>query len=92
MADTPPLPEGELTYGTIPVGSVFAVADPAPPTITIQGGNNGRPLVTIHPDGTLEYGDGYDPDDAARRFWDALRTHMPTRCPNCGHIPHGEAL
>jgi hypothetical protein len=58
----------------------------APPIISIMGGD-GAPLVTIHPNGTLEYGPGYDPDDAARRFWDAMRYHMPARCGRCGHAP-----
>lgn len=58
----------------------------APPSISIIGGDQ-VPLVTIHPNGTLEYGPGYDPDDAARRFWDAMRFHMPARCQACGHVP-----
>ena len=62
---------------------------PAPPTIVIQGADR-QPLVSIHPDGTLEYGPGYDPDEAARRFWDALRHYMPARCPNCGRVGPGE--
>lgn len=64
----------------------LSLAPPVAPTIAINS-DSGRPLVTIHPNGTLEYGEGYDPDDAARRFWDALRVHMPNRCPNCGHTP-----
>ena len=59
-----------------------------PPTITIAGDDG--PLVTIHPDGHLEYGPGYDPDEAARRFWDALQRYMPARCERCGHVPHHE--
>ena len=61
-----------------------SLAPPAPPDIQIMG-ENSAPLVTIHPNGTLEYGPGYTPDEAARRFWDALRRLAPTRCPNCGH-------
>lgn len=34
--------------------------------------DNGGVLVEIAHDGTLTYGEGYTPDDAARRFWDAL--------------------
>lgn len=48
--------------------------------------DDGTPLVVIHPNGELEYGPGYTPDEAARRFWDAMRHRMPARCPNCGHI------
>ncbi|MFG2638546.1 hypothetical protein ACGFX8_32960 [Streptomyces sp. NPDC048362] len=58
---------------------------PPPPNIAING-DDGRPLVTIHPNGQLEYGPNYTPDEAARRFWDALRHLAPARCPNCGHI------
>lgn len=56
-----------------------------PPSITITGEDGRTPLVTIHPDGTLDYGPGYTPDEAARCFWDALRRLAPARCPNCGH-------
>jgi hypothetical protein len=62
----------------------FAVNQP-PPTITING-EDGTPLVKIHPDGTLEYGPNYDPDEAASRFWEAMRFRMPTRCPGCGRV------
>jgi len=58
---------------------------PPPNTIQIMG-ENGTPLVTIHPTGELEYGPDYTPDEATRRFWDALRHLAPARCPACGHI------
>jgi hypothetical protein len=67
-----------------------SVHTPAPPTIVIQGADR-QPLVSIHPDGTLEYGPGYEPDAAARTFWDALRRYMPARCPNCGCVGTEEA-
>ncbi|MCG8971790.1 hypothetical protein [Streptomyces sp. CL12-4] len=38
---------------------------------------NGRPLVTIHPDGQVELGEGYEPDKAARAFWDAVQRLSP---------------
>jgi hypothetical protein len=63
----------------------FTLAPPIAPRIVIPS-DDGTPLVTIHPNGTLEYGRGYQPDEAARRFWDALRHLAPARCPNCGHI------
>jgi hypothetical protein len=60
---------------------------PAPPPLYIKIlGEGGAPLVTIHPTGVLEYGPGYTPDEAARRFWDALRHYMPAHCPSCGHV------
>jgi hypothetical protein len=39
---------------------------------------NGRPMVTIHPDGRLEFGESYDPDEAARAFWEALKRFAPS--------------
>ncbi|MFF7476631.1 hypothetical protein [Streptomyces sp. NPDC008092] len=44
--------------------------------ITIMA-SHGRPLITIRPDGTLELGDDYQPDEAARAFWDAVRRLAP---------------
>ncbi|GGW98555.1 hypothetical protein [Streptomyces chartreusis] len=67
------------------VGS-WQLAPPQPPTIAIIGEDGRTPLVTIHPDGELEYGPDYTPDEAARRFWDALRHLAPARCPACGHL------
>lgn len=57
---------------------------PKPQTITITGADN-APLVTIHPDGTLDYGPDYTPDAAAHAFWEAMRCYMPARCERCGH-------
>lgn len=59
--------------------------EPTPPTIVIHGADR-QPMVSIHPDGTLEYGPDYDPDEAARTFWDALRHYLPAHCPNCGQV------
>jgi len=63
----------------------FQLAEPSR-NIVILGEDNRTPLVTIQPSGALEYGPGYTPDEAARRFWDALRRIAPARCPACGHI------
>lgn len=70
--------------GTAEVMRLFGLTQPAPPDIIIASGDGG-PLVTIHPNGELEYGPDYTPDEAARAFWDALRRLAPTRCPACGH-------
>lgn len=32
-----------------------------------------EPLVTINPDGTIEFGPNYTPDAAAQAFWDGIR-------------------
>lgn len=80
-------PTGSLAHtGTT---QVFRL-EPQERTVKILG-DNGIPLVTLHPDGQLEYGPDYDPDEAARRFWDAMRHYMPARCERCGHVPGAEA-
>ncbi|MFD8488672.1 hypothetical protein [Streptomyces sp. NPDC059712] len=62
-------------YYTMDGPSVIAMTVP-PSRLVIDGANG--PLVTIHlDDGRLEYGPGYTPDAAARRFWDAVRKHTP---------------
>ncbi|RZU28294.1 hypothetical protein EV284_6460 [Streptomyces sp. BK022] len=53
-----------------------AAIDPPPPSISIPG-VGGRPLVTIHPGGRLEFGDGYRPDEAAQAFWEAVQRFTP---------------
>lgn len=63
----------------------FQMIEPPPPRIVIPLGD-GTPLVAIHPNGQLEYGPCYTPDEAARQFWNAMRHYMPSRCPNCGHV------
>lgn len=47
------------------------------PLITIAP--NGKMLVRIHADGSLEYGEDYDPDKAAKVFWEALAANAPPR-------------
>ncbi len=37
----------------------------------------GKVHVKIRPDGTIVYGDGYDPDETARVFWDAMGRNYP---------------
>lgn len=39
--------------------------------------SNGRPLVAIRRDGRLEFGDDYQPDAAARLFWEAVQRFAP---------------
>jgi hypothetical protein len=69
----------------------YILAPPVAPSISIMSEDNLTPLVTIHPNGTLEYGPGYTPDEAARRFWDAMRHLAPARCEHCGHVPGHQA-
>jgi hypothetical protein len=50
----------------------------APPTnILCIHGEGGEPIVTIKPNGTVEFGEGYTPTEAARIFWEALAWAMP---------------
>ena len=43
-----------------------------PPLISIMRADQ-NPLVTIHTDGRMEFGPDYEPDEAARVFWDAVQ-------------------
>ena len=58
------IPGGELiAHGPFEIASL----KPQPQYLTIGS------LVRISLDtGAIEYGDGYNPDDAARTFWDAM--------------------
>ncbi|MFJ2279277.1 hypothetical protein ACIOEZ_34575 [Streptomyces sp. NPDC087866] len=67
-----PLPLADITVPTAQLMTITA-ASITRPTITIPGADG--PLVTIHPDGRLEYGEGYEPDEAARQFWEAMGSH-----------------
>jgi hypothetical protein len=67
-----------ITYDASTAGSLVlnssqiqALTITPPPTISIHG-DNGSLLVAVHPDGRLEYGPDYEPDDAARRFWEGV--------------------
>lgn len=55
--------------------ATVTAAAPTPNTIAISPAHPGPPLVTIHPDGTLQYGPDYTPDEAARAFWEAMAAH-----------------
>lgn len=63
---------------TQPQHKLTFVADPGPTaTFVICGSGNTR-LVTIYPDGRVEYGPDYTPDEAARIFWEAMAAYAPT--------------
>lgn len=61
---------------TIPADQVQTVSINPPPVITING-TDGQPMVSIHPEGRIEYGPDYQPDEAARAFWDAIQRWYP---------------
>lgn len=52
------------------IGPNIVRLDP-PPIFAIRGAN-GQTTVTVHHDGRLEYGPDYQPDEAARLFWEAV--------------------
>lgn len=81
-----PTPDDVSSF-TIPADALtgMTVAQPVAPSIVIPSNDNTAPLVTIHPDGRLEYGPNYQPDEAATQFWDAVRHRVSVGCPNCGH-------
>jgi hypothetical protein len=64
-----------------PKGPVLKVRGPQDNLITIHKG--GTALVSISLDGVVTYGEGYNPDDAARIFWDGIAAKRP-KCPHCG--------
>lgn len=39
-------------------------------------GPDALPMVQVLADGTIKYGSGYDPDEAAKIFWGALAAHF----------------
>ncbi|MCF0086677.1 MULTISPECIES: hypothetical protein [unclassified Streptomyces] len=55
---------------------IQAVKVAPPPVISIRG-EGGEPLVDIHPDGRIEYGSGYQPDEAAQALWAAVQRWAP---------------
>ncbi|MFE6412590.1 hypothetical protein ACFVOR_37285 [Streptomyces sp. NPDC057837] len=73
-----------ITYDASNNGGLFTIHSDkvqavkiAPPPIVHITGSNSRPLVSVHPDGRTEFGDGYQPDEAARAFWDAVQRLVP---------------
>lgn len=40
-------------------------------------------FIKVTPQGTVEFGPNYDPDESARIFWAAIEHWLP-RCGNCG--------
>lgn len=58
-------------------GISITAANIQAPSISIPS-STGESLFTIHPDGRLELGDDYQPEEAARAFWDAVQRLAPT--------------
>lgn len=55
----------------------ISAAQALPSLITISNTVN-KPIVTIRPDGRLEFGEDYQPDEAARVFWEAVQRLTPS--------------
>ena len=52
--------------------------DDEEPTLSIDAtAGSPKRLVTLWPDGRLEFGPEYKPDDAARVFWGSIQANMP---------------
>lgn len=64
-------PPRSITSGTI---SISSWAPKTPQSLII---NVGKTTVTIKADGTIVYGEGVEPDDAAKVFWQAVGRNMP---------------
>lgn len=43
---------------------------------------HGKMLVVLKPDGTIEYGNGYTPDECAEAFWDIVKSNNPLKKEN----------
>jgi hypothetical protein len=52
----------------------ISIFQPDGPLLVIND-EQGNPMVTIERDRTLTYGENYDPDKAARIFWDSFARH-----------------
>lgn len=39
--------------------------------------DQGNVIVTVKRDGTVEFGEGYEPDKAAKIFWESVVQYMP---------------
>lgn len=61
----------------ISADQIQAVRIAPAPVIAIRD-EHGRLQVAIHPDGRLEYGPDYQPDEAARTFWEAVQRFTPS--------------
>jgi len=48
-----------------------------PPPVISAHGDNGL-IWAVHPDGRIELGEHYTPDEAATSFWDAVKRLQPT--------------
>jgi hypothetical protein len=76
-SDTGKTIQGGVIMPSQLLGVSITAAKVQAPNIIIPS-EDGSPLVTIRPDGRIEFGPAYEPDTAARAFWDALQHFAPT--------------
>lgn len=74
------LPDVEKHTLTMPAGQAIRTWDP-PTALVIQASMN-KIMVAFKPDGSIEFGEGYTPTDAARTFW----LHMANQNPLLGML------
>jgi len=72
----------QITYDAAMAGQLTVASSQiqalqlAPAPVICAHGDNGL-IWAVHPDGRIELGDGYSPDEAAASFWDAVRRLQP---------------
>jgi hypothetical protein len=73
----PTLIDATSLSGEIAISStnIQAVQIAPPPVLSVRGDRG--TLWAIHPDGRVELGDGYTPDEAAASFWEAVQRLAP---------------
>lgn len=56
--------------------SNWFIREPGPWAMEIHG-KDGQMMVRLDEDGSLTFGENYEPDEAARIFWQAVTANMP---------------
>lgn len=72
----PFIDDSDWTLSEADLPSVTLAVDP-PPNIFSINNENFEPMVTLHWDGSLEYGPSYTPDESAKTFWTAMCGYAP---------------
>lgn len=78
-----------VTSWMVPTDQMLSIVDP--PLISIMRADQ-NPLVTIHTDGRMEFGPDYEPDEAARVFWDAVHRLTPVPTDAVDNLRHAQQL
>jgi hypothetical protein len=63
-----------------PAGSSMFLSTASSEYCAIQISENNKMVVAIRMDGSVEFGEGFAADDAAREFWKYLGRAMPNKC------------